>query len=60
MHQHRIFPGYRGPASLSQPIERKASGRPHETLFWRTDSYRVVRHFDWKLQITEIPKKDWL
>jgi arylsulfatase A-like enzyme len=41
-------------------IEKKASGRPHETLFWRTDSYRVVRHFDWKLQVTEIPKKDWL
>jgi arylsulfatase A-like enzyme len=41
-------------------IEKKAGGRPHETLFWRTDSYRVVRHFDWKLQVAEIPKRDWL
>ena len=24
--------------------------RPHETLFWTQDHYRVVRHGDWKLQ----------
>lgn len=40
--------------------DRQASGRPHETLFWRTDSYRVVREHDWKLQVTENPKKHWL
>ncbi|MBB6228462.1 arylsulfatase A-like enzyme [Polymorphobacter multimanifer] len=27
-----------------------ATGRPHETLFWRSGDYRVVRHGDWKLQ----------
>ena len=36
------------------------AGRPHELLFWRTDSYRVEREGDWKLQVTERPKKDWL
>ncbi len=28
----------------------EAEGRPHETLFWRSGDYRVVRHGDWKLQ----------
>ena len=41
-------------------IEKKASGRPHETLFWRSDDYRAVRYLDWKLQTEEIPRKDWL
>jgi arylsulfatase A-like enzyme len=41
-------------------IDKKASGRPHETLFWRTDSYRVIREHDWKLQVTQNPRKDWL
>jgi len=31
-------------------------GRPHETLFWRSGYYRVVRHGDWKLQVTERPE----
>jgi arylsulfatase A-like enzyme len=38
----------------------KAGGRPHENIFWRTDTYRVVRSGDWKLQVSEQPKKDWL
>jgi arylsulfatase A-like enzyme len=38
----------------------RASGRPHEVLFWRTGGYRVVRAGDWKLQVTERPQKDWL
>jgi len=38
-------------------IQGKATGRPHDTLFWRTDTYRVVRSGDWKLQVTERPKK---
>ena len=41
-------------------VRGTATGRPHEVLFWRTDSYRVVRAEDWKLQVTERPKKDWL
>ena len=38
----------------------KAKGSAHEAIFWRTDAYRVVRTNDWKLQVTERPKKDWL
>jgi arylsulfatase A-like enzyme len=41
-------------------ITGAAPGRPHDTLFWRTDSYRVVRAGDWKLQVSERPKQDWL
>jgi arylsulfatase A-like enzyme len=36
------------------------SGRPHETLFWRSGHYRVVRAGDWKLQLSERPPKVWL
>jgi arylsulfatase A-like enzyme len=35
-------------------------GRPHEALFWRSGHYRVVRAGDWKLQLSERPKKAWL
>jgi arylsulfatase A-like enzyme len=38
----------------------KKTGRPHDALFWRTGPYRVVRAGDWKLQVTERPRKDWL
>ena len=31
-----------------------------DTLFWQSGYYRVVRHQDWKLQITERPKREWL
>ena len=41
-------------------VQGKASGRPHENIFWRTDTYRVMRSGDWKLQSAEHPKKDWL
>ena len=41
-------------------IRGESSGRPHDVLHWRTDSYRVMREGDWKLQVTEQPKKDWL
>ena len=41
-------------------VTGQAGGRPHDTLFWRTDSYRVVRTGDWKLQVTEKPRQDWL
>jgi arylsulfatase A-like enzyme len=36
------------------------SSRPHETLFWQSAGYQVVRHGDWKLQITQRPAKVWL
>ena len=31
-----------------------------DTLFWQSGHYRVVRHKDWKLQVTERPAKLWL
>ena len=31
-----------------------------ETLFWQNGHYRVVRHGDWKLQITSDSKQRWL
>ncbi len=31
-----------------------------DTLFWQSGYYRVVRHKDWKLQLTERPEKAWL
>ena len=41
-------------------IQGKAPGRPHDALFWRTDQYLTVRAGDWKLQVSESPKKEWL
>ncbi len=41
-------------------IKGEAPGRPHDVLFWRTDTYLTVRAGDWKLQVSELPKKDWL
>ncbi len=38
----------------------RAGGRPHETLFWRSGHYRAVRAGDWKLQLSERPKRAWL
>ena len=38
----------------------KSPGNAHELLFWRTDAYRVIRTNEWKLQVTERPKKEWL
>ena len=31
-----------------------------DTLFWQSGYYRVVRHGDWKLQVSENPDKAWL
>lgn len=31
-----------------------------DTLFWQSGHYRVVRHKDWKLQVTARPDKQWL
>ena len=31
-----------------------------KTLFWQSGYYRVVRHGDWKLQVSERPNKKWL
>jgi arylsulfatase A-like enzyme len=41
-------------------IAGTAEGTPHQTMFWRSGSYRVLRAGDWKLQVSEGPKKTWL
>jgi len=41
-------------------VSGRATGRPHDVLFWKSGEYQVVRAGDWKLQVTELPRKDWL
>ncbi|HUS23829.1 MAG TPA: sulfatase-like hydrolase/transferase [Candidatus Binatia bacterium] len=36
------------------------AGPPHDTIFWRDGSYRMVIDHGWKLQMAERPKKSWL
>lgn len=36
------------------------AGAPHDALFWRDGTYRVVIAGGWKLQVAERPKKTWL
>jgi arylsulfatase A-like enzyme len=38
----------------------KGSGRPHQTLFWRSGQYKVLLDGDWKLQSSEAQHKVWL
>ena len=40
--------------------EGRATGAPHQTLFWRSGPYRVVRDGDWKLQMLDLPRKSLL
>jgi len=37
-----------------------ATGRPHQTLFWRSGPYKTLLDGDWKIQVSEHPKKIWL
>jgi len=41
-------------------LKGEKEGRPHDALFWKSGHYKVVRAGDWKLQVTERPKRDWL
>ncbi len=41
-------------------MEGQESGRPHQTLFWRSGDYKTLLDGDWKLQVSERPKKNWL
>jgi arylsulfatase A-like enzyme len=36
------------------------SGRPHQTLYWRSGDYSTILDGDWKLQAAGVPHKDWL
>jgi arylsulfatase A-like enzyme len=38
----------------------EATGRPHDSLFWRTDDYLTLRLGDWKLQTSARTGKTWL
>ena len=38
----------------------EAQGRAHDALFWRSGHYRSILAGDWKLQVSERPKKTWL
>ena len=35
-------------------------GRPHESLYWRTDDYLTMRLGDWKLQTSRLSGRIWL
>ena len=37
-----------------------AGAKKHDALFWRSGHYRAMRAGDWKLQLSERPKKTWL
>ncbi|MES1974372.1 MAG: sulfatase-like hydrolase/transferase [Pseudomonadota bacterium] len=41
-------------------IEGRQTGAPHQTLFWRSGAYRVVRDGDWKLQALDLPHQSLL
>mgnify|MGYP000865981633 CR=1 FL=1 len=41
-------------------LESETPARADDALFWQSAYYRVVRQGDWKLQVTERPKKAWL
>jgi arylsulfatase A-like enzyme len=38
----------------------EAQPRPHHAVFWRSGHYRTIVADDWKLQVSERPKKTWL
>lgn len=38
----------------------KGAAWDRKTLFWQSGYYRVVRHENWKLQVSHDPKKAWL
>lgn len=46
------------------PLTANGSGSEtnwsRDTLFWQSGYYRIVRHKDWKLQISTNPEKAWL
>ncbi len=46
--------------NLLPQLKKPSDKGPARTLFWRTDTYRVIRQGDWKLQVAQNPKKDWL
>ena len=41
-------------------VTGQTSGRPHQTLFWRSGQYKTILDGDWKLQSSEAQHKVWL
>jgi len=41
-------------------LKGEKQGCPHDVLFWKSGHYKTVLAGNWKLQVTERPKKDWL
>ncbi len=41
-------------------LTAKAPLQSDRTLFWRSGEYRVARSGNWKLQLSQNPKKAWL
>ncbi|MBI3677504.1 MAG: sulfatase-like hydrolase/transferase [Proteobacteria bacterium] len=41
-------------------VLRQVQGQPHQTLYWRSGPYKTLLDGDWKLQVSEHPKKIWL
>jgi arylsulfatase A-like enzyme len=45
---------------LVKLVRGEAPGRPHGAIFWRSGHYRTILADDWKLQVSERPKRTWL
>ncbi len=41
-------------------VRGASSGQPQEALLWRSGSCHSMRERDWKPQVTEVPKQDWI
>jgi len=41
-------------------VRGEATGVPHQSLFWRSGSYKTVLAGGWKLQVSQRPPKVWL
>ena len=41
-------------------VRGEAPGRANDAIFWRSGHYRALLANDWKLQVSERPKKTWL
>ena len=48
------------PLATTQVDDKGYDEWSRDTLFWQSGHYRVVRHKDWKLQVADRPKKQWL
>ena len=41
-------------------VTGEASGRPHDTLFWREGHHQSVQHLGWKMIRADQPARSWL